>query len=37
MGKMNYLTKIWLLSGGLAPTLIALTHLSMTVKARDLD
>lgn len=37
MGKMNYLIKIWLLSGEFAPTLIDPTHLSMTVKPRGLD
>jgi hypothetical protein len=37
MGKMNYLTKILLLSGALAPTLIDPIHLSMTLKARELD
>ena len=36
MGKMNTLIKILLLSGVLAPTLIAPTHLSMTVKPHEL-
>jgi len=37
MGKMNHLIKIWLLSEGLAPTLIDPIHLSMTLKPRELD
>ncbi len=37
MGKMNHLIKILLLSGGLAPRLIDPTHLSMTLKSRELD
>lgn len=37
MGKMNHLIKIWLLSEGLAATLIDPIHLFMNLKPRELD